>query len=230
VKKLREEKETISRQMEKKIMIVTPLRQKTVKSGYCYFCDISYETDFPYKLKVEEQNTLGISIPEGAAFCSQECLLNYCKEYKNREKLRQEEEKRNKEKIAKDRRAITEIQGRIADLTERINRLERRERELELLPESDQIENPENVGFFRRLGQKLGLAKKPHSLSKLERLRKIKGELNIQLEKTGEELQKSLVILSLDEQKEEERKRLEKKIILEKGRITTKNKEEGVYE
>ena len=230
VKKLREEKETISRQTEKKIMIVTPLRQKTVKSGYCYFCDTSYETDFPYKLKVEEQNTLGISIPEGAAFCSQECLLNYCKEYKNREKLRQEEEKRNKEKIAKDRRAITEIQGRIADLTERINRLERRERELELLPESDQIENPENVGFFRRLGQRLGLVKKPHSLSKLERLRKIKGELNIQLEKTGEELQKSLVILSLDEQKEEERKRLEKKIILEKGRITTKNKEEGVYE
>jgi len=85
-------------------------------------------------------------------------------------------------------------------------------------------------GFFRRLGQKLGLVKKPHSLSKLERLRKIKGELNIQLEKTGEELQKSLVILSLDEQKEEERKRLEKKIILEKGRITTKDKEEGVYE
>ncbi|CAG8535232.1 1748_t:CDS:1, partial [Paraglomus occultum] len=127
VKKLREEKETISRQMEKKIMIVTPLRQKTVKSGYCYFCDTSYETDFPYKLKVEEQNTLGIVIPEGAAFCSQECLLNHCKEYKNREKLRQAEEKRNKEKIAQDKKMVTEIQGRMADLTERINRLERRE-------------------------------------------------------------------------------------------------------
>ena len=230
VKKLREEKETISRQMEKKIMIVTPLRQKAVKSGYCYFCDISYETDFPYKLKVEEQNTLGIVIPEGAAFCSQECLLSHCKEYKNREKLRQAEEKRNKEKITQDKKMITEIQGRMASLTERINRLERRERELELLPEGNQIEKPEEAGFLRRLGQKLGLVRKPHPLSKLERIRKLKEELNIELEKTGEELQKSLVILSLDEQKEEERKRLEKKIILEKGRIAKKEKEEEIYE
>jgi len=58
--------------------------------------------------------------------------LNYCKEYKNREKLRQAEEKRNKEKIAQDKKMITEIQGQMANLTERINRLERRERELEL--------------------------------------------------------------------------------------------------
>ena len=226
IKKLGEEKETILRQAEKKTMIVAPLRQKNVKTGYCYFCDISIAADFPYKLKVEEQNTLGIEIAEGAVFCSQECLLNYCKEYKNREKLRQEEEKRNKEKIAKDRKAITEIQGQIANFTERINRLERRERELELSPEGSQIESLENVGFFRRLGQKLGFIKKPHPLSKLERLRKIKGELNIQLEKTGEELQKSLIILSLDEQKEKERKRLEEKILVEKGRIGAKEKEE----
>src|SRR6185369_16485711 len=156
IKKLREEKETILRQVEKKVMIVAPLRKKAVKSGYCYFCDIGIEADFPYKLKVEEQNTLGIEIAEGAAFCSQECLLNHCKEYKNREKLRQVEEKRNKEKIASDKKMITEIQEQRANLTERINRLEKRERELELSPEGDQVERPENVGFFRRLGQKLG--------------------------------------------------------------------------
>ena len=101
---------------------------------------------------------------------------------------------------------------------------------MELAPESDQIEKPENVGFWHRLGQRLGLVRKPHPLSKLERVRKLKEELNIELEKTGEELQKSLVILSLDEQKEEERKRLEKKIILEKGRIAKKEKEEEIYE
>jgi len=230
IRKLREEKETILRQVEKKIMVVTPLRQKDVKTGYCYFCDISIAADFPYKLKIEEQNTLGIEISEGAAFCSQSCLLGYCKEYKNREKLRQEEEKRNKEKIEKDRKMVTEIQGRISNLTERINRLERRERELELSPDNDQVERPENIGFFRRLGQRLGLAKKPNPLSKLERVRKIKGELNIELEKVGEELQKSLIILSLDEQKEKERKNLEEKILLEKGRITTKGEREESYD
>jgi len=226
IKKLLEEKETILRQVEKKITIITPLRQKVVKGGYCYFCDISIAADFPYKLKVEEQNTLGIEIAEGAAFCSQECLLGYCKEYKNREKLRQEEGKRSKEKIEKDKVMIGEIQGRIANLTERINRLERRERELELAPENDQIEKPENRGFWHRFGQKLGLAKKPNPLSRLERIRKIKGELNIQLEKAGEELQKSLIILSLDEQKEKERKNLEGKAFLERGKITDNEKEE----
>ncbi|CAG8583337.1 9068_t:CDS:1 [Cetraspora pellucida] len=225
IKKLREEKETILRQKEKKKIIITPLRQKAVKTGYCYFCDISIATDFPYKLKMEEQNTLGIEIVEGAAFCSQECLLNYCKEYKNREKMRQEEEKKNKEKIARDRQMITEIQGQIANLTSRINRLEQRERELELLPESYQVERPENTGFWRRLGQKLGLAKKPSPLSRLERVRKLKGELSIQLEKTGEKLQKSLIILSLDEQKEQERKRLEKKNLLEKKKVSAHEKE-----
>ncbi|CAJ0895076.1 15149_t:CDS:2, partial [Entrophospora sp. SA101] len=77
--KLSYEKETILRQVEKKITMVTPLRQKVVKTGYCYFCDISIAADFPYKLRAEEQNTLGIEIAEGAAFCSQECLLGYCK-------------------------------------------------------------------------------------------------------------------------------------------------------
>ncbi|CAH1755721.1 4973_t:CDS:2 [Entrophospora sp. SA101] len=214
--KLSYEKETILRQVEKKITMVTPLRQKVVKTGYCYFCDISIAADFPYKLRAEEQNTLGIEIAEGAAFCSQECLLGYCKEYKNREKLRQEEGKRSKEQIEKDKMMVSEIQGRIANLTKRINKLERREYELELTPESDQIEKTENKG----------LVKKPNPLSRLERVRKLKGELNIELEKAGEELQKSLIILSLDEQKEKERKNLAGKSFLEKGRITDKEKEE----
>jgi hypothetical protein len=67
----------------------------------------------------------------------------------------------------------------------------------------------------------------------LEKVRKLKGELNIQLEKVGEELQKSLIILSLDEQKEKERKRLEEKILLEKGKIASKkivaDEEEEVF-
>jgi len=50
----------------------------------------------------------------------------------------------------------------------------------------------------------------------------LKEELNIQLEKRGEELQKSLILLSLSEQKEKERKKLEEKILLEKRKIASK--------
>jgi hypothetical protein len=100
-------------------------------------------------------------------------------------------------------------------LTKRINELERKERELELLPESNQVERPEKTGFFHRLGQKLGLVKKS-TPSKLERVRKLKQKLNIQLEKSEDDLKKSLITLSLDEQKEKERKRIEEKLLIEK--------------
>ncbi|CAJ0914563.1 1298_t:CDS:10 [Entrophospora sp. SA101] len=221
LRKLGEEKETILRQIEKKVMFVTPLRQKDVKQGYCYFCDISIAAGFPYKLKFEEQKTLEIEVTEGAVFCSQECLLGYCREYKNREKLCQEEEKRNKEKIENDRKKLTEIQERITELTEKINSLERKERELELVPENNPV-GKEEVGFFRRLGQKIGLVKKPNPLSKIERVRKLKGEVRVELEKTGEEFQKCLIILSLDEQKEQERKKLEENVFLKKEKIASK--------
>jgi hypothetical protein len=59
----------------------------------------------------------------------------------------------------------------------------------------------------------------------LEKVRKLKGELNIQLEKEGEKLQKSLIILSLDEQKEKERKRIEEKLFLKKAKIALKQEE-----
>ena len=96
---LREEKTTILRQIEREVIPITPLRQKELKPGYCYFCDISIANGFPYKLEKEEQRVLDIEVTEGAEFCSQECLLGYCKEAKNRRKIRQEEEKKSKEKI-----------------------------------------------------------------------------------------------------------------------------------
>ncbi|MEG7979095.1 MAG: hypothetical protein NY202_04275 [Mollicutes bacterium UO1] len=229
IARLRDEKETILRQIEKKIMVVTPLRQKTVKNGYCYFCDISVSAVFSYKLRAEEQSALRIDITEGAVFCSQQCLLSYCKEYKNREKMRQDEEKKIKEKIENDRRVVTEIQERIDHLTERINKLERRERELELLPSENLVEK-ENNGFWHRLGQKLGLAKKPNPLSKLEMVRKRKEELKFELERSEEERKNTLMILSLDEQKEQQRKKLEENILLEKERIATKSKENEEFE
>lgn len=163
---LREEKSTILRQIKKELIPIVPLRQKTLKLGYCYFCDISISGGFPYKLKKEEQKVLNIEVIEGAEFCSQECLLSYCKEYKNREKLRQEEEKKSEAKIASDRKLVTEIQGKIGNLVKRINELEGKEKELELSVENIRGEENKNIGFFRRLGQKIGLAKKttPHSL------------------------------------------------------------------
>ena len=139
--------------------------------------------------------------------------------------MRQEEREKIRNKIERDRKVVTEIQGQITSLTEKINKLQRREWELELLSESGQAEKPEKVGFFRRLGQKLGLAKKSNPLSRVERLRKLKEELNAQLEKNEEKLKTALIVLSLDEQKEEERKKLEKKNLLEKEKIAKKEEE-----
>jgi len=105
---------------------------------------------------------LEIEIVEGAGFCSQDCLLGHCKEYKNRENIRQEEEKKNEEKIESGKRLVTQIQLAIVDLTNRINKLEKKERGLEL--DIDVLPSEEKVGFFRRIAQNLGLAKKnsPH--------------------------------------------------------------------
>jgi hypothetical protein len=222
MEKLKEVKGAISRQIGQKAMIVTPIQHKNVKTGYCYFCDVSLAGNFAYKLSKREQSTLGIELAEGVSFCSQKCLWGHCKEYKKREKMRQEEREKIRNKIEKDREVVTEIQGQITNITEKINKLQKREWELELLPESGSAEKPEKPGFFRRLGQKLGLAKKPNPLSKIERVRKLKEELNVQLEKNEEKLKTALIILSLDEQKEEERKRLEKKILLEKEKIAKK--------
>ena len=55
-------------------MVVTPLQQKNVKTGYCYFCDVNLAGNFAYKLSKREQNTLGIELAEGVSFCSQKCL------------------------------------------------------------------------------------------------------------------------------------------------------------
>ncbi|CAG8695189.1 11779_t:CDS:2, partial [Ambispora leptoticha] len=152
--KLRKVRGIISRQAGEEVMVVTPLQQKNVKIGYCYFCDVSISDNFAYKLNEREQSTLGIELAEGTAFCSQ-----------------------------------------------------------------NQVEKPENAGFFRRLGQKLGLVKKPNPLSKIERVRRLKEKLNIQLKSEGEELKKALLFLSLSKQKEEERKRLEEKFLSKKNKI-----------
>ena len=154
IEQLQKEKETIFRQIEKDNLPFTPLRKKVPKAGYCYFCDVSISASFAYKLKKEEQVVLAIEVVEGAEFCSQECLLNYCKEYKKREKSRQDEEEKNKEKIANDRQLVTQIQARLGMLVKKINDLERKERELEITVQMTLPE--EKKGFFYSLGQRLG--------------------------------------------------------------------------
>jgi hypothetical protein len=71
---LRGIKEIISQQFKRKTTVITPLHKKVAKKNYCYFCDVSIADDFSYKLKREEQETVGVEIPPGAAFCSQRCL------------------------------------------------------------------------------------------------------------------------------------------------------------
>lgn len=219
---LRDEKSTILRQFKREVMSITPLRQKTLKVGYCYFDDISLASGFPYKLEKEEQKVLDIEVPEGAEFCSQECLLGYCREYRKREKLRQEEEKRNKEKIVADRKLVSEIQTGIRDLTKKINELERKERDL-MLASGDVWENEtKKVGFFQRLGQKFGWVKDNSPRLVLERVKKSKIRLEKELDKKSEDLQKALVNMSVDEQVEKERQKLEKKHFQEGKKLTFK--------
>jgi hypothetical protein len=207
IEDLQKEKETILRQMGKENTSLAPLRQKDPKSGYCYFDDISISGNFPYKLGKEEQEVLGIDIPQGAEFCSQECLTGYCKEYKNREKLRHEKERENKNKIEEGKKEVAKIQMNIANLMKRLNKLERKKTQLELLKGNSQ-EGSKNVGFFRRLGQNLGLLKDNSPRSLLERINKTKAILEMQLDKNNADLQSILISLSVDEQVEKEQKKI----------------------
>lgn len=222
---LREEKATILRQMKKEVMPITPLWQKSLKVGYCYFCETSISSGFPYKLAKEEQKVLNIQVTEGAEFCSQECLLGYCKEYRNRELLRQEEEKKNKLKIENDRKLLTEIQTRVGFLMKKINELEKKERELAITVET--TPRKENKGLFRWLGW----TKDNSPQAMLENVRKSKAVVEKELEEKDQELQKALIIMSIDEQVEKERKKLEQRLAMELAakseKITTKGKDEN---
>src|SRR4051794_5561805 len=181
--------ETIRRQIdEKKVVSLAPFQPKSLKIGYCYLCNIGIGENFSYKLKEEEQRILEIEVVKGAEFCSRKCFLDYCKEYKKHEKLRHEEKKKNRKKIEHDQLLISETQDEITSLIERIDELEKKELRLELVPPEKVREEREKVGFFRRLFQKLGLAKQTDSASLLERVRKEKAELEEKLETSRDRL------------------------------------------
>ena len=212
IDELKRTKEIILRQMKEEATSLTPFREKKeLKIGYCYFCGISIDAGFPYKLGQEEKKVLEIELVEGAEFCSQECLLNYCKEYKNWKKLHHEEEKKNKEKIEQDKKIITEIQGKIENLIIKINRLEKKERELELSEGFNR--QAKKKGFLHRLGRKLGLVKEESLHQVWEKTKKQKENLKNKLEELHNELQKAMIIFSVDSQTEQQRqKKLAKKV------------------
>jgi len=225
--KLQKEKETILREIRKESTPFVPLRKKTLNPNYCYFDDVDISSTFPYKLKKEEQAVLGIEIPEGAEFCSQECLLDYCKEYRDKEKFRQDEEKKNKEKIENDRRRVTEIQEKIGNLVKRINNLERKERELELLEKNSRGEEKRSLGFFGRIWLRLGLIKENDPRILLQNSKDKKVNLSIELERENEKLQKALVTMSIDEQNQKKMLAYENERISDKNKIT-ENKEKEI--
>jgi hypothetical protein len=225
---LQREKETIVRQVEKDTVLITPLQQKVPKEDYCYFCDIRISSGIPYRLTKEEQGVLEIEIVEGAGFCSQDCLLGHCKEYKNREEALREEEKKSEEKIAGGKKLITQIQLAIADLLSKVNRLENKEKELEL--DIDILPAEERLGFFRRIARNLGLVKKSSPHTKLAEIKRKKVRLKMELEKKNEELRKTLVILSVDEQVKKERQGFKKKLLHNKRNVHFKKDSENVPE
>jgi len=123
---LRKVKEVISQQFERKIISITPFQQKSVKTGYCYFCDVNIASGFAYELKKEEQVVFGIRVAQGAKFCSRECLEEYCSEYKKWDKLQQEKKGKIKDKIAEDRRLLTESEIRVANLRSKVVETEKK--------------------------------------------------------------------------------------------------------
>jgi hypothetical protein len=225
---LNKEKTTILRQIENKKTFIVPLRQKTPQKGYCYFCEIDISDSFSYRIEEKDKRILGVEINEKARFCSQECLLSYCKEYKKRKEIRQNEERKIKGNIENNKKLVTEIQGRMADLTTKLNHLETKERKLQLnFDDYAFSKKEEEVGFFKRLAQNLGLVKKKDNISPLEKARVIKIELKEQLKKNEEELKTALVFLSISKQVEEERRGIEKQLLQQKE-ITSESEQEDI--
>nr|CAG8528829.1 11833_t:CDS:2 [Entrophospora candida] len=211
------EMETIRRQIdEKKVASLAPFRQKSLKLGYCYLCNIGIGKNFSYKLKEEEQRILEIEVVKGAEFCSRKCFLEYCKEYKKHEKIRQEEKKKNRKKIEHDQLLISETQEEITSLIERIDKLEKKELALELVSPERVREEKAKVGFFRRLFQKLGLVKKTDSASLLEMVREEKAKLEDKLEASRDKLKSVWISLAADKQAEQEHHENEKKLLQQK--------------
>lgn len=224
---LNKEKMTILRQIENKKTFLSPLRQKHLNEGYCYFCDIDIADSFSYKLEEKNKRILGVEVNEKARFCSQECLLSYCSEYKKREEVRQSEEKKIKNNIENNKKIVSEIQGKMTGLTNELNQLSRRERELELNFDNFSIpKRGEEVGFFKRFAQALGLAKKSENVPLIEKVRRRKIEVREQLKISEEDLKKALVLLSISKQVEEERRGTEKKLLQQEERISESEQED----
>jgi len=224
--RLQKERETILREIKKKSTPFMPPRKKNLNPGYCYFDDVDISSTFQYELKEEEKAVLGIEIPKEARFCSQECLLDYCKEYKDKEKFRQEEERKIKEKIENDRRRVTQIQERVGTLVKRINNLEKRKRELELLEKNSRGEENRSPGFFGRILLRMGLIKEKDPRILLQNTEKKITDLNNRMTEENEELQKALVSMSISEQNERKMLVYENEKNTDKNKITEKKEEE----
>jgi hypothetical protein len=224
---LRKEKEIITRQIENEddtVAVAPPLQQKVPKKGYCYFCDTKITSGVPYQFSKEEQEVLEVKIVEGAGFCSQECLLSHCKEYKKWQSLHQKEEQKNEEKIQNKKKLVTQIHLAIGNLRDRINNLIKKEKELEL--DIDALPSEKKEGFFRRIAQSLGLAKKESSPSdKLAEIKRKRQKLEAEIKDKEKFLQQSLLVLKISEQHQKVRKNL-KNLFSKRNAIAGKGKEE----
>nr|CAG8433654.1 12616_t:CDS:2 [Entrophospora candida] len=193
------EAETIQRQIdEKKGVSLSSFQHKDLKLGYCYLCNVSIGKDFSYKLREEEQRIWEIDIAKGAEFCSRKCFLNYCKEYRRHQELRQKEKKENRKRIEHDQVLISKIQSKITNLIERIDKLEKKEMELELTP-------PEKIQEENK---------------KIEEVKAEKSKLESELEVSQGELKDVWIKLAADKQEEQQHLESEKKLLQQKEKNT----------
>lgn len=119
---------------------------------------------------------------------------------------------------------VTQIHLAIGNLRNRINNLIKKEKELEL--DIDALPAEKKAGFFRRIAQNLGLAKKESSPSdKLAEVKRKRQKLEAEIRDKEKFLQQSLLILKISEQHQKVRKNL-KSLSSKRNVIEKKGEEE----
>ena len=222
LKMVREEKTEVLRQIRKEeVLLTVPVPESAPKENCCYRCGVNIEGSFPFELKKEDQMILNIKLAEGVKFCSGGCLESYRIEHENQKRFRQEIVEKIQKKVVESKEILTKAQNRVTKLRAKVNELEEKEWRIKLL-QKEGIYNPqtEKVGFWKRLGQKLGLVKSTSQSSELAVIKEQKIRLKMELEAANEELKKAILGLSVSKQKEQQYQLLEQEFHQGNKKIT----------
>ncbi|MCE8162648.1 MAG: hypothetical protein I3273_02270 [Candidatus Moeniiplasma glomeromycotorum] len=205
IKILREKESVIAEQMRKRIIPVVPFRREALEVGRCYYCKIDITNSFSYQLEKEVQVISNIRIVEGAKFCSQDCLSKYCEKYKKWNRDQQIKREKHQAKINHNKKILTQLQEAETELQKKINDLEKQEQTAKSLYEEEMLNGgTKKTSGWQSFLQKLGIRKANNPLSNLRRIKKLKQDYELELEKKQALISQVLLKLSIDKQFEKE--------------------------